>query len=210
MSARGKKTKAKIIRTAADLAYRQGFQTTGLQEILERCAVPKGSFYFHFANKEALGQEVVRLRQKHMLELVHGVFSGTAPLRAELARWFDTLIALQKNEGEYCGCPVGNLAQELSTVSDTLREEIAACFAATAEVLAARLRQAQEQGILTASVEPRQFARFLLHVTQGALLLVKVERSTRPLRDSKEMLLTLLSTVVLPNETVAKGGTLHA
>ncbi|MBI3301952.1 MAG: TetR family transcriptional regulator C-terminal domain-containing protein, partial [Deltaproteobacteria bacterium] len=136
---------------------------------------------------------------------VQGAFSGTAPLREELARWFDTLIALQ-NEGGYCGCPVGNLAQELSTVSDALREAIAGCFVATAEVLAARLRLARERGEIPAALEPRSFAEFLLQVTQGALLLVKVEHSTRPLRDSKATLLTLLCTEPSASVTFTKGG----
>lgn len=192
MSAKGERTRRKIVETAAELVYRQGFQGTGLQEILGKCEVPKGSFYFHFPSKEALGREVVRLRRESVLERISRTFSGDAPVRRELARWFDQLIAFQKGEGRYCGCPVGNLAQELSVVSDGLREEIACFFVEAEAALTARFRAARAAGELPQGVGPGKFAAFLLQATQGALLLSKVERSTRPLQESKEVILALL------------------
>jgi TetR/AcrR family transcriptional repressor of nem operon len=206
MTKRGESTKAKIIRTAAELAHRQGFQTTGLQEILQQCQVPKGSFYFHFDSKEALGAEVVKLRQPLILRRVQRIFTGTLPLREEIARWFDTLIDFEQAEAQFSGCPVGNLAQELSTVSDGLRQEIVACFSAAATALAARFQVAQEQGEISAALDPLHLANFLLQLTQGAQLLVKVERSTRPLQESRDTLLTLLGGETRKEQTTTKGG----
>ncbi|MEW6298957.1 MAG: TetR family transcriptional regulator C-terminal domain-containing protein [Thermodesulfobacteriota bacterium] len=206
MPTKGETTKAKIIRTAAALAYRQGFQTTGLQEILDRCAVPKGSFYFHFPSKDALCEAVVKLRQNVILKRVQHIFSGAAPLRDEVARWFDTLTEFAEGEGQFCGCPVGNLAQELSTVNEPLRQEIARFFAAAAEALAVRLREAQEQGEIPAALDPLHLANFLLQLTQGAQLLVKVERSARPLRESRDIMLTLLCGESRKEQTRTKGG----
>ncbi len=182
----------KIVETAAELVYRQGFQGTGLQEILGKCEVPKGSFYFHFSSKEALGREIVRLRRESVLEWISKTFSGDVPVRQELARWFDQLIAFQKAEGHHCGCPVGNLAQELSLVSEGLRREVACFFAEARAALTARFRAARATRELPQGVDPAKFAAFLLQTTQGALLLTKVERSTRPLQESKEVILALL------------------
>jgi TetR/AcrR family transcriptional repressor of nem operon len=192
MSAKGEKTKRKIVETAAELVYRQGFRGTGLQKILGKCEVPKGSFYFHFPSKEVLGREVVRLRRESVLERISTTFSGAASIRQELARWFDQLIAFQKGEGHYCGCPVGNLAQELSAVSDGLRGEVACFFAEAGAALTDRFRVAQATGELPQRVNPGKFAAFLLQATQGALLLGKVEQSTRPLQETKEVILALL------------------
>lgn len=206
MTTRGEATKAKIIRTAAELAHRQGFQTTGLQEILARCDVPKGSFYFHFDSKEALGEEVVKLRQNLILKRVQRIFSGAAPLREEMTRWFDTLSDFEKGEGQFFGCPVGNLAQELSTISDILRKAIVQCFTTAAEALAARFRLAQKRGEISPALDPQYLANFLLQLTQGAQLLVKVERSTRPLQESRDTLLTLLCDETGKDRTITKGG----
>jgi TetR/AcrR family transcriptional repressor of nem operon len=192
MPAKGEKTKRKIVETAADLVYRQGFRGTGLQEILGKCEVPKGSFYFHFPSKEVLGREVVRLRRESVLERISKTFSGDNPVQQELARWFDQLVAFQKGEGHYCGCPVGNLAQEMSAVSERLRGEVTCFFAEAGAALTVRFCAAQAAGELPQRVDPRKFAAFFLQVSQGALLLSKVEQSTRPLQESKEVILALL------------------
>lgn len=38
-----------------------GYASTGVQEILDEADVPKGSFYHHFASKEAFAAEVLKL-----------------------------------------------------------------------------------------------------------------------------------------------------
>ena len=54
-----RETKAKILQQGAELVYRQGFNNTGIQEILESAGVPKGSFYFYFKSKEQFGLELI-------------------------------------------------------------------------------------------------------------------------------------------------------
>ena len=53
-------TKEKLIETGAALVHKQGYTNTGIQEILKTAGVPKGSFYFHFKNKEEFGVELVK------------------------------------------------------------------------------------------------------------------------------------------------------
>ena len=46
--------------------HRKGFATAGLDEILGRVGVPKGSFYHYFASKEAFGLALIE-RYAHFL-----------------------------------------------------------------------------------------------------------------------------------------------
>jgi TetR/AcrR family transcriptional repressor of nem operon len=54
-----KDTREKILNAAAQLIHRQGYNRTGLQEILTTAGVPKGSFYFYFKSKEDLALALV-------------------------------------------------------------------------------------------------------------------------------------------------------
>src|SRR4051812_6995061 len=53
-------SKDKLVETAAALIYRQGWNATGINQILTEAAVPKGSFYYYFESKEDLGVAIVR------------------------------------------------------------------------------------------------------------------------------------------------------
>ena len=52
-------TREEIIRKGAELIHAQGFNATGLQQILQTAGIPKGSFYFYFKSKEAFGLEII-------------------------------------------------------------------------------------------------------------------------------------------------------
>ena len=47
-------TKGKIITTAWDLFYEQGYEDTTIEEIIEKSGTSKGSFYHYFEGKDAL------------------------------------------------------------------------------------------------------------------------------------------------------------
>src|SRR5882757_37223 len=52
-------TKEQLIVAGLNALLEKGFNGVGVQEITEQAGVPKGSFYNHFASKEALGAEIV-------------------------------------------------------------------------------------------------------------------------------------------------------
>ena len=53
-------TRERIIRVAAELFRRQGYDGTGLNQILDESGAPRGSLYFHFpGGKQQLAVEAV-------------------------------------------------------------------------------------------------------------------------------------------------------
>lgn len=50
-----KKPREKLLNTASDLFHRQGFHSTGINQIIREAGVAKATFYHHFPSKEALG-----------------------------------------------------------------------------------------------------------------------------------------------------------
>jgi TetR/AcrR family transcriptional repressor of nem operon len=45
-------TKQRLLMTGAEIMHLKGFNHTGIQEILDKAGVPKGSFYNYFKSKE--------------------------------------------------------------------------------------------------------------------------------------------------------------
>ncbi|WP_352298521.1 TetR/AcrR family transcriptional regulator, partial [Pseudoalteromonas sp. 20-MNA-CIBAN-0454] len=48
-------TRAELIRSGLEQLTEQGFASSGIEPILKKVGVPKGSFYHYFASKEAFG-----------------------------------------------------------------------------------------------------------------------------------------------------------
>ena len=61
---KGEASRAKLVACAAELFWRQGYNATGLTEILQAAGLPKGSFYFYFEGKRDLAAAVIEYYRK--------------------------------------------------------------------------------------------------------------------------------------------------
>src|SRR5215831_15729346 len=111
-SAKGAETKAKIIRSAADLFHKQGVGATSPDDIIAASNTGKGQFYHYFRSKERLVHEVL---QSHL----QAIKTGSAPINYDISSWqsledwFLRQIELQKSFGMKRGCPFGTIANEV-------------------------------------------------------------------------------------------------
>lgn len=62
-------TKEIILQCATRLFQRQGYNGTGLNQIIEESGAPKGSIYYHFPNgKEEIAVESIAMMRKMLME----------------------------------------------------------------------------------------------------------------------------------------------
>lgn len=178
-----KKARQKIIEIGAELVYRQGFNFTGLSQILSAAEVPKGSFYHYFGSKEEFGLEIIKYHTARLAQIAGQFFKdqGLSPL--ERIRAFFAELCKRTREGEYtCGCPIGNLTQEMSDLSPAFRERLFETVSQIKQVLAGQIALAQEAGEIDPDSEPTDLALYLISSYQGALLMKKVCLDSDPLQ----------------------------
>ena len=175
-------TKQRILRVGAEIVHRRGFNNTGIQEILHGANVPKGSFYFYFRSKSDFGLQLIdyyqfrlnRLLEKHLTRV-------ELPPLERLQRYFRELRGGFENNACRGGCPVGNMAQEMGDLDETFRRRLELAFRALREGIEHVLREAADRGDLHPQRDPSELAEFILSTWQGAILQMKVDRSTAPL-----------------------------
>lgn len=174
--------KERILETGAALVHAKGFNNTGLQEILEACNVPKGSFYFYFKNKEDFG---VQLVDHHLRCFAQGAGAllrdrGLPPLE-RLRAFLEWFAGYFRDMGYTQGCPLGNLIQEMSDLSPAFREKLAAAMQGLGAAIGALIAEAQGRGECAPDLDPEAASRFILAGWQGALMHMKLHRSQEPL-----------------------------
>lgn len=180
-----------ILLAGADLIHRQGFNHTGIKEILDVAGVPKGSFYFYFASKEDFGLALIDHFTQTMGERARSIlFDADDPPLTRLARFFATLREKFSNWNCERGCPIGNLAQEMSDLSPAIRQRVCNAFSGMADMLAQVLDEAVTRGDLPADINPARTAAFIVDAWEGALLRMKAEKRIDPWLRFEEFIFT--------------------
>ncbi len=193
---KSRNTRDHLLQIGLRRIHSMGYASTGVKEILDEANVPKGSFYHHFASKEAFAKEVLGLYVRGEHERTVKILGDrkTAPLK-RLRRYFEELIAVYGPTAKISGCMVGNLSLEMADHSDSIQARLHQTLSTWQTGIAAVLQEAIDRGDLAKTNKPQELASFLLNNYEGALLRSKADRSGKPL----EIFLYFTFNVLLKN-----------
>lgn len=167
----------------------QGFHATGIDQVLKKAGVPKGSFYHYFQSKEDFGMAIIDQFALTYQETLESFLLNpdVPPLQRIRNYMVDGQKWFIKNNHER-GCLIGNLSQELADSHPRFRVRLEEVFASWREILAQCLREAQERGDLPKKPGYEVVAEFVLSGWEGSLLRAKVAKSHQPIEDFIEVL----------------------
>ena len=197
-SSNGGNPRTRILRAAADLFHKQGVRLTTPAEIIKAAGAGRGQFYHFFKNKNFLVHEVLH-------SFLQSLKDGTCPVRYDITSWDDVKkffishIEFQRKFAMTRSCPIGTVANEISEEDELVRKDIHAIVEMMKKKLAAFFAVEKAQGRLAGSADPAAAAEFCIAAVQGAMLLGKINRSSRLAEVAvKEALLHLENYVVHP------------
>lgn len=173
--------KEQIVTTSMELLHSKGFNATSVQDITDAAGVPKGSFYNHFASKEALGLEVVQRYIEAVGALAAVLKDRTLAPRQRLQRYFDGMIASNRANDYHYGCMLGNFSTELSNQIPAMRTAMREAFDGSSGLLAMAIAEGQQDGSIGRAVPAADLAGFINDAWQGAVVRAKAAHSSAPL-----------------------------
>ena len=187
-------TKRALVWCGTELLTERGFQVTGIDEVLKRVGVPKGSFYHFFANKHEFGEAVIQNYVDYYARKMARIFDDetTSPLSRLRAFVEDAKRGMLKY-GYRRGCLIGNLGQELASLDDAFREQLEAVLIAWERRVEGCLRQAIEAGELAPDSDAAAISRFFWIGWEGAVLRAKLTRNAEPLDQFAGMFFAMLA-----------------
>lgn len=191
-------TKQRLIEEGLRMMLQQGYNSLGLQALLEAAGVPKGSFYHHFKDKEDFALQVIDAYTSAVHAALDACVANTRLPPLERVRTFFRQVERSYRREGYLGCLMGGLGQELSGVSDVFRKKIESCFASIAERLRVCLEAAKAEGSLPANCDTALMANLLVDCWEGAALRSRLNKSPAPLLAMLEFYLNSLSHLGAP------------
>ena len=193
-------TRQKLLTAAFEEIYRRGFQAASLETILAQAGVTKGALYHHFPTKAALGLAVVdEVVTGLLLERWLGVLQAQPgdPVTALQGMLRHRAANLTAGEIEL-GCPLNNLAQEMSPLDEQFRRSVNATFETWREGFAEALARGQVEGSVRRDVDAKQVATFIVAAVEGSYGLAKSAQSGPMVRANLELLGVFLESLRAP------------
>jgi AcrR family transcriptional regulator len=166
------RTRERLLQAGFQEVYRSGFQSASIDTILAATNVTKGALYYHFDSKEDLGHAIIeeivaKLPQDKWLRPLERCKN---PIDALIGIVQATSVGPEDVKG---GCPLVNLAQEMSALDEQFRRRLETIFHDWQEGIATALRRGQSQGTVRRDLVPEETAGFLMAMYEGYVLLAK-------------------------------------
>ncbi|MEY8761578.1 TetR/AcrR family transcriptional regulator [Chryseobacterium tongliaoense] len=102
----------RIVETTLKLFSSQGYNSTGINQIISEAGVAKASFYQHFKSKEDLCVEFLNARHEYWFNELNGFTASETGKNSKVAASFDFLIYMNEKEN-FRGCSFLNILSEI-------------------------------------------------------------------------------------------------
>lgn len=168
------KTRQLLLESAHSHIHRHGYQAASLDAILQDTGVTKGALYHHFPNKTALGYAVVdEVMAPHIQEVwiepLIGVDDPLSAFQHLIKQAGDAMTA----EELILGCPLNNLAQEMSPLDEGFRQRLSSIYENWQAGIVTALEHGKQQGTVRNDVENESVAAFLVASLEGCIGMAK-------------------------------------
>jgi AcrR family transcriptional regulator len=189
-------TRKRILEAAFMEIYRKGFQGMRLDDVLKLTELTKGALYHHFPNKRALGYAVVdEVILPIMDEMWLEPLKKSADPMQRLIDVVEQMPEMKPPEMIEYGCPLNNLAQEMSPLDEGFRQRLNYVFRLWHDVTEEALERAKHQGRIRDTVDCDETATFIMAALEGCIGIAKNGQSIERLRSCNRGLVDYLESL---------------
>jgi AcrR family transcriptional regulator len=166
-------TRERLLQTAHDLFYRDGFHTVGLDRIIGEVGVTKTTFYNHFQSKDDLMLEVLQMHDRWWRQTFREKlqeYGGDTP-RGQILAAFDVVDETVRG-ADYNGCIFINVAVQFPMLHDPAHRAAAEHKAAMASIF-------RELAGYAGANDPAKFAEDYSLVLEGTYITQQITGEMR-------------------------------
>ncbi len=173
----------RVLDVAARAFQAAGYGATSTHDIVRAAGVTSGALHHHFPTKKTLALAVIDERvTAEIAETWISTVREAPSAREGILQVFQTVTATLDVQSAVSGCPLGNLALELSLADADLRAALASGYEDWRLTIAERIRRDQEIGDAGYAADPEAFANVVVAMFSGAMVIAKAEQDTAALK----------------------------
>lgn len=175
-------TRAELIRSGLEQLTESGFASSGIDPILKKVGVPKGSFYHYFPSKEVFGLAVIESYANYFANKLDAyLLDETYPPLTRIHHFVENAKTGLSRYDFKRGCLVGNLGQEVDLLPESFRPILIDIFHSWQSRISHCFKLAQNNGDLSATADCDQLAEYFWIGWEGAVSRTRLVQNSTPL-----------------------------
>jgi TetR/AcrR family transcriptional repressor of nem operon len=190
---KGEATRQRIVAKAATIFNTRGIEGCSIQDVMEATGLEKGGIYRHFANKDELAVAAFDYAWRAAFKKRVAGIDSPANSIDRLKRFIDNFI--EQPPPVAGGCPLMNTAIQSDDGNPLLRARATKALAQWRNRLAKIIEQGKRKKEIRGIVKPKQLATFLVGSLEGALMICRLERNRKALKEARRFLSSYLDTM---------------
>lgn len=180
-----KPVKDRLIESASELFYQNGYNNTGINEVIEKANVAKASLYSHFKTKDALCIAYLNHKEEQFYNKLGVFLKDKQKGKVKVLALFDFLRELYR-EPDFKGGWSQNILAEINKENTLIKEEIFKHKSNLRNYITDLVVENLE------TKDPGKLASKLYLLFEGALIESYLQQDSWPIKDAKEIALSLL------------------
>jgi len=175
--------KNRIIETASFLFYKNGYNSTGINEIISETGIAKATLYNHFKSKEEICLAYLKYKNINFIQDVKGFTTSKPKGKDQVLAIFDFLALFFKDK-DFNGCWCIKTVSEIPKDNKTIREEIQlqkhSFIDLIAQLITDNLEHVKEEQI-------KYLARQIYLLYEGAVGESHLHQEDWPIKETKQL-----------------------
>lgn len=174
--------KERIIQTASELFYFQGFNQTGINQIIEEAGVAKASMYQHFRSKEDIAVAYLIGRHALWMGQLSNYVSVEKDPKDRIVRCFDYLVEWLTSVN-FRGCGWQNIITDLPQDHDKIRNQALLHKNDVREWVKNTLKEVEQYS----DEEANTLGDEIVVLLEGAIIQSQIQKNVWPIQSGKNV-----------------------
>ena len=183
--------KGKILEVASDLFYRQGYNATGVQQIIDLAGVSKGTFYTHFKSKDDLGLAYMRKRDSDEMSYLKQTLQEIKDPYETYIQFNNIMKEWMKSSG-YRGCAFSNMTAEVPDGKSPIRKEAKYHYEGFRAIIKDMVKELLDSDMKYKDLDLQYIADQFMIIQIGALTNAEIYQDAWPYDHAEKAILLLI------------------
>ena len=185
-----KNPKERILEAASNLFYVQGFDSTGINQIIEESETFKKSFYTYFQDKNSLALSYLEIQEKELIELLTKMIHKHKDYTNFVKAWVN-LQRKKMTSNSYRGCPFALFSNQSIKNRELFQDKIQNIFKNWEELLIHFIESLQKKNKFPQKKDPKLIVKKIILYYEGVGQAYSMTRDPIYIKLLEEELLSL-------------------